>query len=217
MNPSQDWCLLVRATMNKNRIPYSNAWKVCESEHPDWAILMSAMGRNRTTVSFFNVRSVQKSPPERETARKQFHHFVNEKIATGLDCNMAMNAAAREHPEIYAATHSNQGPGHVKITMPGQRRAEFQNDGETPAPVGSPGLKTLFWLTPQATQEEFEAAWVGNNSVTQPLNPAKIFTGLVNLAQKKNTGLGNDAAITQVKARFPRLWDAVEALSNEPV
>jgi hypothetical protein len=217
MNLSTEWAVLVTATMNKNRIPYSNAWKACQSEHPDWALLISSLGRSRSTVQFFNSRLRQAVTPERDTARKQFAQFVNEKMQTGQPYGMAVNAAAREHPEVYAATHSKKGPSSVRITLPGQRRAEFQNDGEMPVLVGSPGQKFLFWLPADADQETFEAAWNGNGSVPYPLNPAKIFDALVTLAQKQNSSLSIDAAIAQVKAKFPRLWEAVSALANEPV
>ena len=216
-NLSQDWAVLVTNTMNKNRIPYSAAWQVCQGEHPDMWLLVAAMGRNRATVNFFNERLAQTVTPERQDARKQFAQYVNEKVAAGMSYNMATNATAREHPEIVAATKSGHGPGYVKITLPGQHRAEFQNEGEMPAPVGSPRQKFMFWLPADADQETFNAAWEGNGSVPYPLNPAKIFAALVSLAQKKNSSLGNDAAIAQVKAKFPRLWEAVQTLANEPI
>jgi hypothetical protein len=217
MKPSTEWAAMVTATMNKNRIPYSAAWQTCRGEHPDWWVLVSASGRSAKTVEFFNSREVQKITPEREDARKQFSQFVNEKMNEGLPYQVAFNKAAREHPEVYAASHSNQGLGHVKIIMPGQSKAQFSNDGEMPAPIFSPQLKYLFWLPTDATKEEAEAAWTGNGSVTHPLNPAKIFAALVGLAKAKNSSLSNDAAIAQVKARASRLWEAVTALSNEPI
>jgi len=164
---------------------------------------MSAFGRSRQTVQFFNSREARKATPEKTQTKKQFFQFVNEKEKTGLPYNVAYNAAAREHPDLVAV-------------MAGGARVQFVNAADGSAPVGSPQFKTLFWLPADATQEQFEAAWIGNGSTASPLNPAKIFAGLVDLAQKKSN-LDNDAAIAQVKAAFPRLWEAVELLSKEPV
>jgi hypothetical protein len=218
MNPSTEWAALVTATMNKHRITYSEALRVCKAERPDFVVLMSAYGRSRNTVQFFNSRYAQKITPDRLIARKQLSQFVNEKVAQGLSYPMAMDAATREHPEIYAATHSNQGPGYVKIGMPGEKNnAQFTNDGEMPSPVvASPKMKFMFWLDANAPQDVFEAAWKGNGSVPSPLNPAKIFAGLVDYAKQKNN-LSTDEAIAQVKAAQPRLWEACEALSKYPV
>jgi len=217
MNPSTEWAALVSATMNKHRTTYAGALNICRAEHPDWMLLVSASGRSGGTVQFFNSRLKQVVTPERGTARKEFAQFVNEKMRAGQPYGVAVNAAAREHPEVYAATHSNQGAPHVKIVMPGQPREQFINDGEMPTPVFNPGMKTLFWLPADTAQDICEAGWIGNGSVMQPLNPAKIFAGIVSYEQKKNSSLGNDAAIAQVKAKFPRLWEAVAALANEPV
>jgi hypothetical protein len=212
MNPSTEWAAQVTATMNRNRTTYADALRICRAEHPDWLILVSASGRSRQTVQFFNSRQRQKVTPERESARKQFRQFLNEKQSKGLPYGVAYNAAARENPEVYAATFSSHGVEFINVSE-GMRGGTK----EAPAPVGSPPMKKVFWLEPYASQEEFEAGWRENGSVARPLNPAKIFAGIVGLAKKQNPSIETNAAIAMVKAKFPRLWEAVEALSNEPV
>jgi hypothetical protein len=203
MNPSKRWVTLVNRTLSQRNCTYSEAWRITAGAHPDDALLMSAYGRSRQTVQFFNSREAQKMTPERTRARKQFGEFVNEKVAAGLNCSQAYNAAAREHPDTVA-------------TMAGTPSVQFVNANDGNTPVGSPQFKTLFWLPADAPQETFAAAWVANGSTASPLNPAKIFAGLVELAQKRGL-LGYDAALAQAKAGFPRLWEAVELLSQEPV
>jgi hypothetical protein len=214
MNPSTEWAALVTATMNRNRTTYAEALRICSAEHPDWRILVSASGRSRATVQFFNSRQRQVITPEREDARKQFRQFVNEKQAKGISYGAAYDASAREHPEVYAATFSSHGVQFVNVVMPGEHS---QTEPQAPTPIGSPQLKKLFWLEPHASQEEFEAGFRENGSVVQPSNPAKIFAGIVGLSKKNNPSQSNDAAIAMVKAKFPRLWEAVTALSNELV
>lgn len=214
---SPEYNALVIATMNKHRTTYAGALSICRAEHPDWTILNHACCRNKNTVQFFNSRQSQQVTPERDAARKSFHQFVNEATKRGLSYGAAMNAVAREHPEIYASSHSQKGLRHVKIVMPGQPKEQFINDGERPVPVFNPGMKTLFWLPADTTQDICEAGWIGNGKVMQPLNPAKIFAGIVSYEQKKNSSLNNDAAIALVKSKFPRLWKSVSTLANQPV
>lgn len=190
MNPSQHWTQLVNKIMSQRSCGYSEAWRITAAANPDAATLMSAAGRSRQTVQFFNSRQAKKSTPEKTQAKNQFFQFVNEKQNSGLSYNMAYAAAAREHPDLIAM-------------MAGGARVQFANAANGSAPVGSPQFKTLFWLPADATQEQFEAAWIGNGSTASPLNPAKIFAGLVDLAQKKGN-LDNDAAISLAIAQRTR-------------
>ncbi|MGD0206392.1 MAG: hypothetical protein ABSC89_02135 [Verrucomicrobiota bacterium] len=203
MNPSQHWTQLVNQTRATRHRNYSDAWRITAGAHPDAATLMGAFGRSRQTVQFFNSRQAAKPTPEKGRAQKEFFQFVNEKTRSGLSPHAAYNAAAREHPDLIA-------------TMAGGASVQFVNTADGSAPVGSPQFKKLFWLPATATQEQFAAAWVGNGSKAQPLNPAKIFAALVELAQKQGTP-DYDAAIARCKSDFPDLWAAVELLSKEPV
>ena len=198
--------MLVNQTMTQRHCTHSEAWRITSAAHPGAAILMSAAGRSRKTVQFFNAREAQKSTPAKTAAKKQFQQFVNAKEQAGLHPTAAYNAAASEHPDLVA-------------TMAGAARAQFVNDATAAGttPVGSPGFKALFWLPASCTQEQWAAAWIGNGSTAIPLNPAKIFAALVELAQKQTSSLDYNGAIARCKSDFPDLWNAVELLSKEPV
>jgi hypothetical protein len=205
MNPSQYWTQLVNKIMSQRNCGHSEAWRIAAGANPDAATLMSAFGRSRNTVQFFNSRQAAESTPGKDQSQRQFARFVNEKQKNGLNYGAAYNAAAREHPDVFAA-------------MSGSTRAQFANadanNGNPPA--ASSQLKKVFWLPEHATQEQFEAAFKGNGSTLSPLNPAKIFAGIAELTQKQRGG-EYDQAIAQTKAAFPELWAAVELLSKEPV
>jgi endo-beta-N-acetylglucosaminidase D len=211
MNPSLHWVQLVNQTMAQRRCTHSEAWRITASAHPEAATLMSAAGRSRSTVQFFNSREAQKITPEKAQAKKEFFQFVNEREKAGQHPNMAYNAAAREHPDLVAAM---AGGNFVRVVLP---RAQFANaaDGGK-APAATAMLKKLFWLPDNATEEHFQAAFQGNGSALSPQNPSKIFAGLVDLTQK-NSGSDYDTAIAHTKAAFPELWNAVDRLSKEPV
>lgn len=203
MTPSQHWTQLVSKTMSQRTCGHSEAWRITADAHPDTAILMSAFGRTRQTVQFFNSRQARKGTPEKVLARKQFMEFVNEKQNKGLDYGTAYNAAARAHPDVFAA-------------MSGSVGVQFANTNDGKAPAASAMLKKLFWLPESATDEHFQTAFTGNGSTLSPQNPAKIFAALTDLTQKKSGG-DYDTAIAQTKSAFPDLWAAVELLAKEPV
>jgi hypothetical protein len=202
-SPAEHWRQLVAKTMSQRNCTHQQAWLLTAAAHRDSATLMSASGRSRNTVQFFNSRQAAKSTPEKVAAKKEFYQFVNEKTKLGLSYTAAYNGAALEHPDLVA-------------TMAGGAGVQFVNTADGNAPVGSPQFKRLFWLPANASQEQFAAAWTGNGSTASPLNPAKIFAGLVELAQKQSS-LDYDAAIARCKSDFPELWAAVELLSKEPV
>jgi len=204
-NPSQHWTQLVNRTMSQRSCGHSEAWRITAAAYPDAATLMSACGRTRQTVQFFNSRLAAKSTPQKTEAKRQFMQFVNEKQQVGLNYGTAYNAAARAHPDVFAAM---SGGGQVQFVN------TASNNGIPPA--ASSQLKKLFWLPEHTTQEQFEAGFKGNGSTLSPVNPAKIFAGIVELTQKQRGG-EYDQALAQTKAAFPDLWDAVELLSKEPV
>ena len=191
--------------MSQRRCGLSEAWRITAAANPTASILMSAFGRSRQTVQFFNSRQATKLTPEKAEAKKTFATFVNEKQKIGLNYGTAYNAAAREHPAVFAA-------------MSGSGQVQFVNTASSNGnpPAASSQLKKLFWLPEHVTQEQFEAGFKGNGSTLSPLNPAKIFAGIAELTQKQRGG-EYDQAIAQTKAGFPDLWAAVELLSKEPV
>lgn len=203
MNPSQHWIQLVNQTMSQRPCSHSQAWLITGRAHPDAAALMSAFGRSRQTVSFFNSRRARQVTPEKQEAEKSFSKFVNERMRNGLSYGQAYNAVFRDHPDLEAK-------------MYGSGTAQFVNSNDGNPPAATSDIKKLFWLPPHATQDQFEAAYKGNGSTLTPLNPGKIFAALVELTQKQR-GIEYDPAIAQTKAAFPDLWNAVELLAKEPV
>ena len=117
--------------MSQRSCGLSEAWRITAGAHPDAAILMSAFGRTRQTVQFFNSRQAAKRTPEKAQARTQFMQFVNEKQKRGLSYGPAYNAAAREHPDVFAA-------------MSGSAAVQFANANNGKSPAGSVMLKKLF-------------------------------------------------------------------------
>lgn len=102
MNPSEHWTQLVNKIMAQTRCGHSEAWRITASAHPDAATLMSAYGRSRNTVQFFNSREAGKSTPEKAKATKEFYEFVNEKEKSGQSPVAAYQSAAREHTDLIA-------------------------------------------------------------------------------------------------------------------
>ena len=214
--------------MSQRRCSHREAWHITSAAHPDAATLMSAFGRSRNTVQFFNSREAKKSTPEKANAKKEFWQFVNEKTKSGVHPVAAYNDVGREHPDLIAAMQDNAGfdfvnsnskrdpVQHLRKIAQGHR-GQFTNvTGDGATPVGSPQFNRLFYLLATATQEQFSCAWIANGSTASPINPAKIFAGLVELAQKQSS-LDYDAAIARCKSDFPDLWEACELLSKEPV
>jgi len=202
-SPTEHWRQLVAKTMSQRSCGLSEAWRITSGANPDAAILMSAFGRSRQTVQFFNSRQAAKATPEKDRAKKEFYQFVNEKTQHGLSYVAAYNSAAREHPDLIAA-------------MAGGAGVQFANTKDGKAPAATAMLKKLLYLPESATEEHFQAAFQGNGSTLSPQHPAKIFAALTDLTQKKIGG-DYDTAIAQTKAAFPELWSAVEKLSAEPV
>jgi hypothetical protein len=203
MNPSLHWTQKVNQTMSQRSCGYGEAWRITAAANPDAATLMSAAGRSRQAVQFFNSRQAAKSTPEKDRAKKEFYQFVNEKTQYGLSHTAAYNSAAREHPDLIAA-------------MAGGAVVKFANTNDGKAPAATAMLKKLLYLPENATEEHFQAAFQGNGSTLSPQHPAKIFAALTDLTQKKSGG-DYDTAIAQTKAAFHELWSAVEKLSAEPV
>jgi len=205
MKPSEHWLQLVAKTMSNRSCGHVEAWKITADAYPAAAILMSASGRSRQTVRFFNSREAAKVTPQKAKAKKEFYQFVNAKEEAGMYPTAAYNAAARAHPDLVSA-------------MTGAGDVQFLNDvGGDIIPAGSPRHYALFRLPMTTTQEQWEAAYKGNGSIMAPFNPAKVFAALVELAQKKSTSLSYNDAITRCKTDYPDLWDSVELLSKEPV
>ena len=81
--------------MSQRRCGLSEAWRITAAANPTASILMSAFGRSRQTVQFFNSRQATKLTPEKAEAKKTFATFVNEKQKIGLNYGTAYNAAAQ--------------------------------------------------------------------------------------------------------------------------
>jgi hypothetical protein len=203
MNPSQHWTQLVNQTMLQRRCGHSEAWRITAEAHPTAAALMSAFGRTRSSVSFFNSKIASELTPEKAKLGKEFMVFVNERMQNGLPYNQAYNAVLRDHPEFRAESGVSTS-------------AQFANSKEGPAPVAGPQLKVIFRLPANCSQEEFEAAWHGNGDTVAPINPGKIFAGLVEYVQKLKS-LDYEAAITAAKTAYPNLWDLVARIADEKI
>ena len=188
MNPSQHWVKLVNQTAQKNQIPFDAACRLAAREHPDACRLMSAFGVTRQQVAFFNTRL------ENQAGGKAATEFAN---------------TAQGRRERLASLPS------VKIVTMADRIAEakqFANVGN--APVAAPALKALFRLPMTCSQAEFEAAWHGNGDTGTPINPGKIFAGLVEYLQKEK-GFEYEAAISAAKAAYPALWQLVDTIAAQ--
>ena len=164
---------------------------------------MSAVGRTRQSVQFFNSRELEKTTPEKSSAGQQLAKFANEKMkSSGLPYGKAWNAVCVEHPDLAAAMAGNNG-------------VQFANDAGA-VPVAAPQIKAIFRLPPTCSQEEFAAAWHGNGDTLTPLNPGKCFAGLVDYLQTKRS-LDYDAAINAAKTAYPALWELVELISKAAI
>ncbi|MDR3459423.1 MAG: hypothetical protein P4N60_18505 [Verrucomicrobiae bacterium] len=226
MNPSLHWAQLVKRVMSEKRCNYSGAWRLAAAAHPDAATLMSAFGRTRQQASFFNSRGNHQTTPQKAEAGKKLAKFANEKVKPGMPYGQAWNAACRDNPE-WAAAFDGGTPqarpgwdqtarGHIAQVGRAGARSQFANATAGTAPAATSEIKKLFWLPDHATQDQFEAAFKGNNSALSPLSPGKIFAALVELTQTQR-GIDYDAAIAQTKAAFPDLWKAVQLLAQEPI
>ena len=200
--PSQHWVSLVNQTMSRQRCSYVQAWRSAAEAHPAAAALMSAFGRTRQSVQFFNSRVVEKNTPEKQPAGKQLAQFVNEKTKSGMPYGRAWNKACAEHPELVAAV--NRG-----LTLIG----DLDNAA---VPVAAPHLKAIFRLPTTCSQEEFAAAWHGNGDTLAPINPGKCFAGLVDYLQTTKS-LDYDAVINAAKTAYPDLWAMVEVISKQEI
>jgi hypothetical protein len=187
MTPSQHWTQLVNLTMLQRRCGLSEAWRITASAHPAAAMLMSAFGRTRASVSFFNSRLPSEFAPGEAATGKPILKTVS--VFRGRS-DLSANA--------------------------GRITAEFANAKDGPAPVGGPQLKAMFRLPGNCSQKEFEAAWQGNGNTIAPINPGKIFSGLVEYIQKQKS-LDYEAAIVAAKTAYPNLWDLVERIAAEKI
>ena len=84
MKPSEHWLQLVAKTMSNRSCGHVEAWKITADAYPAAAILMSASGRSRQTVRFFNSREAAKVTPQKAKAKKEFYQFVNAKEEAGI-------------------------------------------------------------------------------------------------------------------------------------
>jgi hypothetical protein len=233
MNPSEHWTQLVNQTLLHRRCGLAEAWRLTAAVHPEAATLMSAFGRTRQSVQFFNSRIANEITPDKKQAGSQLAKFANEKMkSSGLPYGQAWNKACAEHPELAATISGNvvvqfandtakpdatdRARDHIrKMAAADFGGAKFLNMAGG-VPVAGHQVKAIFRLPQTCSQDEFAAAFHGNGDTLAPVNPGKIFAALVEYVQKKKS-LDYNAAITAAKAAYPGLWDMVEAISNEKI
>jgi hypothetical protein len=215
MTPTKNWIEFVNATMAENRCTHAEAMRIAKHNRPDACTLMIASGASRRAVTFSNERA---SAPARKEALQKQTSFINEKMKLGHSyaaaCKMLYS-----HPKLLPAlpfVEIKLPKSSSKPAAPG--RVQFSNvtDIGDIMPVGSPSHFALFRLPMTTTQEQWQAAFKANGSSMQSIHPAKVFSGLVELAQQNNSGLSYDDAIALCKSNFPDLWSQVELLAQKP-
>lgn len=205
MNPTKNWVALVNATMAQHRCNYDEAWRLTKRAHPDAHTLMCAFGQTREQIQFFNSRRAKKeSAPERKQAKEQFHEEVKARMQF-VNCSYDQAWAYVTRTNRPLADLANG-----KVTAP-----SFANDGNIP--IFGHQLRKLFFLPMDSSQEEGEAAWRGNGETTSPINPGKIFAGMVEYLRKTNPTATDDQLTALAKSKYPDLWQAVETIAGKKV
>ena len=183
---------------------YENAWRMADKSHPEVATLMRAYGKTGQAISFFNERVLkQAGAPSRAAHRETTQQQIQDEMKnSGCPYATAFN---RVYPRTDAGKASQTGGSFVNDDL-----ASSKTVG---CPVAGPQLKALFRMPIDATQQEFNAAWTGNGEAVAPINPGKIFQGLVTYTQDAK-GVDYETSIRLVKGRFPDLWALVVAIGK---
>lgn len=213
--------------MTARRCTHAEAWRITAEAHPAAVTLMSAVGRTRQSVQFFNSRELEKTTPEKSSAGQQLAKFANEKMkSSGLPYGKAWNVVCAEHPDLATAMAGNNGVqfanaaggavDDIRKQAANLRGDQSFSNAAGTVPVAAPQLKAIFRLPLSCSQEEFAAAWHGNGDTLAPLNPGKCFAGLVDYLQTKKS-LDYDAAINAAKTAYPALWELVELISKAAI
>jgi hypothetical protein len=201
MTPNEHFKKLIAQTMAQRQCSHAAAWILVAKTNSAAAVLSSACGRSARTVEFFNARRGIKVDGDKLDARRQRQRFISEKVRAGQPFQMAYDAVAREHPDLFGGRSAS---------------AQFTNATDAEPPAATKMLKKLLFLPESATEEHFRTAFKGNDSRLSPQHPGKIFAALTDLNQGK-TGSDYDSAIGKTKSEFPDLWRAVQGLSACPV
>jgi hypothetical protein len=219
----------VNSVMSTERIPHGDAWQRASKIKPDLHTLMLALGATRARVQFFNAAQqrrfqqpaqaagqrieardafiakvharMDKFNVDYETAYKSCKSmFANEYGASISGTSTASNACR-------AASSDGSGTGSVSA-LPGSTEANM-----TGIPNANIGLKALFYLPPETTQEVFGVAYKANGNQQATVHPAKVFDGLANYYMDAKS-ISHDSAISYCKAQFPDLWKAVTEIAK---
>jgi hypothetical protein len=168
--------------------------------YPDCVTLLRAYGATRrSVVQFCNSKYGDTAANLDADKRRQMQKKIQEEMKSShCDYSTAFN---RIYPQF---TNDNNATAATIANIA---------DG---VPIPSPKLLALFELPTDTTPSEWAAAWDANNAKTFPINFARVFDAICEVAQKEK-GLSYEAALDATKTRFFNLWATVQKMAKTPV
>lgn len=190
----------VNETAAKRGLDGAAAMEEASRINPALSILAQALGATPQRLQFFNARHQrQVAAPVRNEKRREFIGKVHDYMAVfkvGYDA--AWSICQRRHVEIFNEMTSGGLP-------------TIANGGS--APVAGPQVNATMKLPAGTEQRVLNVAFAANGGRLTPLDPARVFDGLVQFFMR-DRDLSHDASMAYCKENFSALWGAVTDLAK---